>query len=83
MSQGARAKLFMSGNSQALRIPKELRLPGREVRITRHGDGLLIEPIGAEPWANLLAVAGSMSDDYFEQGREQPPMPEDRPAFTD
>lgn len=40
-----RAKIFKSGGSQAVRIPKELRLPGKEVRIRKVPGGLLLEPV--------------------------------------
>jgi antitoxin VapB len=44
-----RAKLFMNGRSQAVRLPKDFRFEGREVRI-RHaeGGGVLLEPIPPE-----------------------------------
>ena len=40
----------MNGRSQAVRLPKELRLPGKEVSIRRLGDGVLIEPITETTW---------------------------------
>ena len=39
------AKIFMHGRSQAVRLPKEFRLPGKEVKVTRVGDAVLLEPI--------------------------------------
>jgi antitoxin VapB len=41
-----RAKLFMNGRSQAVRLPKEFRFEGTEVRIRKLGNGVLLEPIG-------------------------------------
>ena len=41
----ATAKMFMHGRSQAVRLPKEFRLPGKEVRVSRVGNGVLLEPI--------------------------------------
>jgi virulence-associated protein VagC len=41
------AKLFQNGRSQAVRIPKEFRLEGREVTIRKLGRGLVIEPVSA------------------------------------
>lgn len=49
--------LFMNGRSQAVRVPKEFRLPGKEVSIRRVGDGVLLEPIVA---------AGGWPLGYFE-----------------
>jgi len=48
--------LFMNGRSQAVRLPKGLRLPGKEVSIRRLGSGVLIEPITETVWPH----------DYFE-----------------
>lgn len=39
------AKLFWSGRSQAVRLPKEFRIAGKEVRIRRHGAAIILEPI--------------------------------------
>ncbi len=40
-----RAKLFRNGGSQAVRLPKQCRLPGKEVAITVEGRRLVLEPI--------------------------------------
>ncbi|HUG12156.1 MAG TPA: hypothetical protein VMM36_14145 [Opitutaceae bacterium] len=42
------AKVFKSGNSQAIRLPKALRLPTRTVQIEKTGRGLLILDPSAE-----------------------------------
>jgi antitoxin VapB len=59
----ARAKLFMHGRSQAVRLPKEFRFQGKEVNVTKVGDAVLLEPIGeARPfdakafWAKIDAL---------------------------
>jgi len=44
-----RAKLFPNGRSQAVRLPKEFRLPGSEVRIWREGKRIILEPIDDGP----------------------------------
>lgn len=49
-----RAKLFMNGRSQAVRLPKEFRFEGTEVRIRRTGSGVLLEPVGTENGAGGL-----------------------------
>ena len=38
------AKLFWSGRSQAVRLPKEFRLAGNEVRIRKQGAAVILEP---------------------------------------
>lgn len=40
------AKIFMHGRSQAVRLPKEFRLPGKECRVSREGNKVILEPIG-------------------------------------
>jgi antitoxin VapB len=77
-----KARLFWSGRSQAVRLPKEYRFEGDEVRIRRQGNAVVLEPI-ADDWAWLDAVAGKMSDDFLPDGREQPEMPPDRPELDE
>ena len=44
MSKAKTAKLFQNGRSQAVRLPREFRFEGDEVRIRQVGDGVLLEP---------------------------------------
>jgi len=39
-----RVRIFTSGNSQAVRLPKKFRLPGQTARIQRRGRSLVITP---------------------------------------
>jgi antitoxin VapB len=75
------AKIFMHGRSQAVRLPKEFRLPGKEVRVRRVGKGVLLEPIevDVDAWlARLRHLAAEADEPFLPEGRpEQPPMPED------
>ncbi len=41
----AMAKLFQHGGSQALRLPKEFRLPGNTARLSKTANGILVEPV--------------------------------------
>jgi antitoxin VapB len=69
------AKLFWSGRSQAVRLPKKFRIDADEVRIRRHGESVVLEPI-AKDWVWLDAIVGTMSEDFMKDGREQPAMQE-------
>lgn len=69
------AKVFWSGGSQAVRLPKEFRIDVEEVRIRRHGGSVVLEPV-AKDWARLDAFAASARDDFMKDGREQPEMQE-------
>lgn len=77
-----RAKLFRNGRSQAVRLPKEFRFEGTEVRIRHTMGGVLLEPVNRESrrrksaaeWFEDLASYGG--DPIFPEGREQPEMQE-------
>lgn len=45
-----RAKLFMNGRSQAVRLPKAFRFPGDEVAIRREGERIILEPVEDAAW---------------------------------
>ena len=71
MGDIARAKIFMHGRSQAVRLPKEFRLPGQEVEVFRQGDDVVLRPLKRpkinweEIWAKLDAL-----------GPDEDPMPD-------
>ena len=64
-----RVSLFRNGRNQAVRIPREFELPGKDAIMRKEGERLIIEP--AEP-RSLLAVLATLAplDEDF------PPMPE-------
>ena len=74
------AKVFKSGNSQAVRIPKEFHLEGAEVEIRRQGGSLILRP-RKKSWAALIESLKKFSDDFMEQGRNQRPAQDRRRAF--
>lgn len=80
-----KAKLFWTGRSQAVRLPKEFRFEGNEVKIRRQGNAVVLEPIAkstANDWAWLDEIAGKLSEDFLADGREQP-EPQERPGLDD
>ena len=50
------AKLFNSGGSQAVRLPKEFRMSGTEVSIRKVGHAVVIEPLTVYEWTWLDEV---------------------------
>jgi antitoxin VapB len=48
------AKLFQTGRSQAVRLPKAFRFEGEEVFIKRVGSGVLLIPKDRNPWQSML-----------------------------
>lgn len=67
-----RAKLFRNGQSQAVRLPKEFALPGREVYVRRVGDAVLLVPT-VDPWSGFEAALRAFSADFMAE-RVQPPL---------
>jgi len=74
------AKVFRSGNSQAVRIPKEFRLDSGEVEIRRKGESLILRP-KKQSWAALVNSLTKFTDDFMADGRRQPPVQDRRRAF--
>ena len=73
------AKVFWSGRSQAVRLPKQFRVEGREVRLRKRGSGIILEPV-PETWSWLDAIAGTLDEDIVEAVQEEPQATE-RPEF--
>ena len=75
------AKVFRSGNSQAVRIPKEFHLAGEEVEIRRQGGSLILRP-RKESWAALVNSLKMFTDDFMKEERRQPPTEERGRTFS-
>jgi antitoxin VapB len=62
------AALFMNGGSQAVRLPKEFRLPGEQVRIRREGRTVVLEPVAKAEWPegfwSRLEKLGPVTGDF-------------------
>ena len=64
------AKVFQSGNSQAIRIPKEMQTTEKEFIIRKSGNCFFLLPV-SDPWALLRQSIGQADEDVsFE--RDQP-----------
>jgi antitoxin VapB len=66
----AEAKVFMTGRSQAVRLPKEYRVAGDSVYVKRLGNGILLLPKTGDRWAGLFAALDQFPRDF--------PLPRDR-----
>ncbi len=75
MGAHTKAKLFTHGGSQAVRLPKEFRFQGTEVRIRKEGDRVILEPVETD-WGALWEKIDSITDEPFP---DRPPQP----AFRD
>jgi len=69
-------RLFRNGRNQAVRIPRELELPGEEAIMRKEGERLIIEPA---PRKSLLAVLAALStlDEDFPPIADAPAEPVD------
>lgn len=65
-----KAKIFMNGQSQAVRLPKEFRFNEDEVSVQKYGDGILILPIAKSLFAFKSSIK-DFSDDFMNE-RNQP-----------
>ena len=86
MEEGAlmatkKTRLFMSGNSQAVRIPREFQLDGDEVEIQQRGNTLVIRPKKLS-WAPLMDSLKKFTADFMVQGRRQPAVQKRKRPFT-
>lgn len=63
-------RVFQSGNSQAVRIPKEIQFDRLDVEydIERQGDVIIIRPVGL-PLTNVLERFAAFSADFMAEGR--------------
>lgn len=71
------AKLFQSGRSQAVRLPRQYRFQGSEVAVKHVGNGVLLLPID-DPWQILEAGLEAFEPGFTlirEQPDEQPREP--------
>ena len=76
-----RTKIFWSGRSQAVRIPKELRLPGDEATIRRVGASLVIEPVTVDwAWIDRVRDQGGIDLEVAEAALKPTAMPERSPG---
>lgn len=69
------AKIFKSGNSQAVRLPKEFQFDVPEVEIFRRGEEVVLRKIPQNA-AVVFDLLTSLSDDFMEDGRQQPSVQE-------
>jgi antitoxin VapB len=73
----SKTRIFKSGNSQAVRLPKQFRFHVDEVEILRRGNEIVLR----EPKRNLgqaFVALGAMPEDFMADGRkDQAPQKRD------
>ncbi len=81
VSEAKTAKLFLSGRSQAVRLPREFRFEGNEVRIRRVGDGVLLEPVIPDIRKWFAELDRFKPKPFLKKGDRQQPATPGREVF--
>ena len=75
------AKLFINGRSQAVRLPKEFRIKGTEVKIRKEGRKVILEPSDASDWpAGFWDIFTPDPEFEFPKALSTKPFDLDEPA---
>lgn len=70
-------RVFKSGNSQAVRLPKEFQFDVDEVEILRRGDEIILRKKPAS-LAEAFELLAALPADFMSEGRHNlPPQPRD------
>jgi len=84
-----KAKIFWSGRSQAVRLPKEFRFDAKEVEISRHGNTIVLKlpqpptAPGEDEWAWLDTLSGVVDPTFEAAVEEDPGEPTPRPEVDE
>jgi antitoxin VapB len=72
-----RTRLFRNGNSQAVRIPKDIAFPrdDLEMEIERRGDSLIVRPV-RQRLTGLARAFRALGPGFMSDGRDQPDVPD-------
>ncbi len=65
-------ELFRNGRNQAVRIPREFELPGKDAIMRKEGERLIIEPAPPKSLLALVATLGPLDEEF-------PPIPDPAP----
>ncbi|MGH6677490.1 MAG: antitoxin [Bradyrhizobium sp.] len=76
MTPERHVKLFRNGRNQAVRIPRELELPGEDAVIRKEGEKLIIEPAPPKSLLAVLATLAPLDEDF-------PPIADPHPGLVE
>lgn len=69
MDTERRVRLFRNGRNQALRIPRDMELPGGSATLRKEGPRLVIEPIAGPSLLAVLATLKPLDEELPPIGR--------------
>lgn len=64
MDTARHVRLFKNGRNQALRIPRDLELPGQEAILRKEGFRLIVEPVAGHSLLAVLAKLKPLSEEF-------------------
>lgn len=79
--EAAKAKLFLHGRSQAVRLPKEFRFEGTEVYVRRVGDDVVLSRTQRASMRSLVEALDAF-EPGFQIDRQQPTRTDERAALA-
>jgi antitoxin VapB len=68
----ATARVFRSGNSQAVRLPKEFQVKSKELEIFRRGEEIVLRE-KQKGLARAFEILANLPDNLFPEGRKDTP----------
>jgi antitoxin VapB len=71
MAETGIAKLFRNGRSQAVRLPREFRFEGSQVRVRRMAEGVLLEPLIADAQEWFAALDRVRETQFLTKDKER------------
>jgi antitoxin VapB len=63
MNEERQVRLFRNGRNQALRIPRDLELPGRAATLRKEGSRLVVEPVAGPSLLAILTKLRPLDED--------------------
>lgn len=73
MNAPRHVRLFRNGRNQAVRIPRDMELPGDEALLRREDGRLVIEPVPATPLLTLLSRLKPIDTAFPDIDKQLPP----------
>ncbi len=69
MNTERQVRLFRNGRNQALRIPRDMELPGKTATLRKEGPRLVVEPIAGPSLLAVLAALKPLGEELPQIGR--------------
>lgn len=70
MQNERRVRLFRNGQNQAVRIPKDFELDGKEATVRKVNDYLILEPIKKKGLLAVLAELETLEEEFPDVDKE-------------